>query len=101
MTNPGFNGFSVSNSVPLVAEEMDRQTKYIRDALDTLERMLQPMKQSWGGRGADAYEHVQRQWDTASINMANRFGAATQAITQAYSQYQRTDLDIQNRFTLS
>ncbi|SDP97462.1 WXG100 family type VII secretion target [Lentzea jiangxiensis] len=91
-------GFSVHSSIPEVANEMDRQTKLIRDALDELERLLTPMKATWTGEGATAYDSVQKQWDAASLNMANRFGVASQTMNEAFVHYKRVDNSTNNDF---
>lgn len=67
--------------------------------LDEGKSSLDKLSAAWGGSGSEAYQQVQRNWDSTSNELNSSLQALSQRITEASQAMAQTESGVTGMFT--
>lgn len=70
----------------------------VNSQLDDLKTYLAPLVATWEGSAAEAYNTLQRQWDTAAAELNQVLAQVGTAVGTANDSYQAAEASNANRF---
>lgn len=88
------------NYATLAAAAADIQASagQIENRLNELDRSLQPLRASWTGEAATAYEAAKAKWTSALTDMKMLLAQIGNQVTTTSQNYQATDRNVAQRF---
>jgi WXG100 family type VII secretion target len=78
-------------AISSLASGIDGQVHAIEGQLDDLRSAIQKLAAQWEGSGADAFQAVQKKWDTSATDLTNVLNRIAVAVHSANDSYQQTE----------
>ncbi|MFS8099756.1 WXG100 family type VII secretion target [Lentzea alba] len=86
------DGFLAGREMPHLGAQMKAYTAELQSEVDNLWTQLAPMRDSWLGEGANAYDLCQTRWNAVLGQMAKSFESGGMVVQLAHAEYNATDL---------